>query len=338
MKANKIHNPIPQEDRVPFKHKVILGIGGINGNIVNNLFTGVLWLPVFNIGFGINAATLGVVVMVFKAWDAFLNPFVGNLSDNTRTKWGRRRPFIIVGSVLTGCFLPLVWWIPETMPIPWVITLLVVIGLLLYTAFTLWVIPFEALIMEMTPNYDERTNIMSYLSFFGKIMSLLGGWVLAFVTSDIFADANGEANIIAGARFVSIFFGAIIILLGILPGLFVKERNYEKRTSKQASQPFIQSVKDTTSIVPLWFLIGMIFFNMIGIVSISGLGYYMNIYFVNQGEIAEASWIEGWRNTAMFAVGLMSIPFWRWVSGRWDKRVAMYLISSMTIFGHCLNY
>jgi len=48
----------------------------------------------------------------------------------------------------------------------------------------------------------------------------------------------------------------------------------------------------------------MIFLNIIGIVSISGLGYYINIYFVNSGDIGNASWIEDWRNTAMFAVTL----------------------------------
>lgn len=338
MASSSKKHPIPDNEKVSVRDKMILGAGGFNAFIVNNLFTGVLWLPVFNIGFGINAAVLGVVAMIFKAWDAFLNPFVGNLSDNTRTRWGRRRPYIVGAAIATAIIFPLIWWIPTDLPSIWIVGILIVFGLMLFTAYTCWIIPYEALTMEMTPNYDERTNIMSYITFFSKIIALLGGWTLAFVSSDLFATPDGEPDIIAGARVAGIFFAAVFLTAGILPGLFIKEKNYEALTSKQDSEPFLQSMKETASVGPLWFLIAMIFLNLIGIVSISGLGYYMNIYFVNSGDIGEASWIEGWRNTAMFAVGLASIPFWRWVANRWDKRVAMYFILSLTIFGHVLNY
>jgi GPH family glycoside/pentoside/hexuronide:cation symporter len=329
---------VPPDERVPVRDKLILGGSGLNSFIVNNIVTGVLWMPVFNIGFGINAAVLGIVAMIFKAWDAFLNPFVGNLSDNTRTRWGRRRPYIVAGGIATAVLLPLVWWMPEDLGTNWMVAGLIIFGLLLYSAYTVWNIPFEALTMELTPNYDERTNIMAYIAFFGKVIGLLGGWTLAFVTSSLFAGPDGEPDIIAGVRVASIIFAVVFLVAGVAPGIFIKERNYEKLIVSQDREPFLQSMRETASIGPLWFLIGMIFMNLLGIVSISGLGYYINIYFVNAGDIAGASWIEGWRNTAMFAVGILSIPFWRWFSQLFDKKVAMYFILSMTICGHLLNY
>lgn len=331
-------HPIPADERVALRDKLILGGAGLNSYIVNNLFTGVLWMPVFNIGFGVNAGLLGVVAMIFKAWDAFLNPFVGNWSDNARTRWGRRRPFIVVGAFATASLLPVIWWIPRDLSQNAIVGALIVFGLLLYTAYTVWIIPYEALTMEMTPNYDERTNIMAYIAFFGDIIALLGGWTLAFVTSDLFADANGEPDIISGARVAGIAFAVVFLIAGTLPGIFIKEKKYDAQAKTQKTEPFVKSLKDTARVKPLWWLIGMIFLNLIGIVSISGLGYYINIYFVNAGDIVGASWIEGWRNTAMFAASILSIPLWRWVSNRWDKKVAMYVILSLTIVGHLLNY
>ena len=115
-----------------------MGAASVNGYIVNNITTGMLWMPIFNIGFGINAAVLGVIAMVFKAWDAVLNPYVGNFSDNLRTRWGRRRPLIVIGAISTALVLPSVWWIPESFSQTTVIIFLVIYGLLLFTAYTIW--------------------------------------------------------------------------------------------------------------------------------------------------------------------------------------------------------
>lgn len=332
-------NPVPQAERVPVRDKIIVGAGAANTYLVNNLTTGMLWLPIFNIGFGINAAVLGIIAMVFKAWDAFLNPFVGNLSDNTRTRWGRRRPYIAVASVVTACLLPAVWWMDQDWEQWQMVTYLTAFGLLLFTAYTFWIIPLEGLQMEMSPNYDERTSITSYSAFFAKLVAAAGGWTMAVISSDFFADpTTGEPDLVAGVRAISIGFGLAFLAIGILPGLFVKERLYKNLATGQASEGFIQSIKETARLRPLWILIAIIFTNLLGIVSISGLGYYINIYFVNAGDIKGASWIEGYRHTATFLTGILSIPFWKWFSQKYDKKITLYVVLSMTMVGHLLNY
>ena len=94
--------------RVPMRTKLLWGAGGAADNIVyNGLAT--LVLPIFNVGLGIDAVKLGFAMGIPRFLDAITDPLIGNISDNTRSRWGRRRPYIFVGIILTGILLALLF-------------------------------------------------------------------------------------------------------------------------------------------------------------------------------------------------------------------------------------
>src|SRR5471030_3270248 len=121
--------PIATDDRIPFLQKIMFSAGGTMDYVATGLSTSVLWMPYFNIGLGINPALLGLVLMILRGWDAFVDPVMGNLSDNTRTRWGRRRPFMVVGAVLTAAIFPFIWRVPSGFGTTGQIVYLVVIGM-----------------------------------------------------------------------------------------------------------------------------------------------------------------------------------------------------------------
>jgi len=312
---------IPTSDRIPFGQKIAFSLGGKMDYVATGLTVNVLWMPYFNIGLGINPAMLGLVLMLLRGWDAISDPLMGNISDNARTRWGRRRPFMFVGAILTAIVYPLLWRPPENWGQTATFFYLLGVGWIFFTCFTSWSMPYYGLQLELTPNYDERTRLTAWMAFFSKIVTLGGGWVMAIVTGPWFTnDTTGEADIVAGMKACSWYIAIIIVVFGLMPALFVKERIYETEAKNQSRDPFFQSIRETFRCRPLWCLIGASFFLVLGTAAISSLGQYVNIYLVNGGRLGEASVVEGWKYTAMVVCGIAMIPVWTWLSRLIDKK------------------
>nr|WP_246455882.1 MFS transporter [Ruficoccus amylovorans] len=199
--------------------------------------------------------------------------------------------------------------------------------------------PYYGLQLELTPNYDERTRLTAWMSLFYKLVTLAGGWVMAIVSGPWFANPEtGEADVVKGVRVCSWFLAALMLILGMMPALFVKERYYEKEASSQAKDPFWQSIKETFHCKPLWFLIGSSFFLSLGNSSVASLGQYVNIYLINDGDIARASFIDGWRYTTIVVVGISAIPLLTWLSEKFDKKTLVMAVLLVTMSGQLAYY
>jgi GPH family glycoside/pentoside/hexuronide:cation symporter len=317
---------------------LIYGLGGQMDPILTGVAMGSLLLPIFNLGFGLSPTTIGIVLMGFRFWDALIDPLMGNISDNTRTRWGRRRPYIVCGAFSVAILLPFLWRVDPSLGEFGKALHLLIFGLLIYTAYTVWAMPYQSLGMELTRNYDERTRLSAWSSAIGIPIGLIGAWNFAFISGPWFAGADGKPDLVNGVQTASLIHAALILCIGMLPGLFIKEHNYKLETSRQAKEPFWSSMKTTLRTGPLWTLAGVVFFNLLGLASIGALGQYINIYFVNKGAIGDASMIEGWKATAMTLTSLASIPFWTWFCERTDKKFALRLVLIGTFVGHGLNY
>jgi GPH family glycoside/pentoside/hexuronide:cation symporter len=333
------HKNAPFSERVKTSEAVAFSLGTLLDALSVSLVTGTLWMPFFNIGLGFNAASLSVILVIFRIWDAMTDPIVGNLSDNTRTRWGRRRPYIFGGAIATALFSVMFWFVPEGLDETKYLAALTLMGMLFFTAFAFWAMPYYSLQMEMTPNYDERTRLNAWVAAVGKISLLIGGGVLWLVGSNLFADpATGRADIVKGVRFVTPFLIVPTILAGIAPALFVRERYYESEAKFQKKEALWTSISETVSCKPLWFLIGITFFQMLGGMVIDGLGFYINAYKVSGGNISEAAHIEFLKKLVMVISGLCLIPFWTWLAEIWDKKTVAALLLLSGIFGIFISF
>lgn len=327
----------PEKDRVPVGEKAAYGIG-------NSVEALTVWLPlsvitpVFNIGLGMSPALIGIVLGIWRIWDAIADPIMGNISDNTRTRWGRRRPFIVVGAIATGLIFPIMWWAPIGSSDTFLFCWLMFSGFLLFSAFTVWAMPYYSLQLEMTPDYNERTNVSAYRSFFGSIFNLVGGWLLAIASMDVFADASGEPDLVNGMRFVCFIMAALIITIGVLPGIFVKERYYDAEAARQEPQKLLPSLKRTLSTRPFLILVLIAVTQILGMGLVGTLGFYLNLYYVCEGDLALAAKFQGVINTALFLPSLLAIPFCVWFSAKYGKRKLLYLITAMSISGFLATY
>lgn len=266
-------------DKVPFWEKFFYGAGSGSFQLASEGVKG-LGYPIYNITLGLNPALVGLVLMISRIVDAFTDPLIGKLSDDTRTRWGRRRPFIFVGSFLAAGSFILIWFVPEgwageTAPL---FTFYLITMLVFFFCATIQVVPYHTLGLEMTADYNERTVVTGYKMMFGFAFTLLLPWVFRFAQSDAF-----EGNTMAGMRYWSFILAGVILIGGILPALFVKERYYHI-AKNQAKTSFWKGVNLTFQNRAFLLLTAIILTVGIGFGTVNALGPYIIYYHIYDGD------------------------------------------------------
>ncbi len=134
---------------------------------------GTFLLLFYNQVVGLPSATVGLVIMMALLIDAFVDPAVGFFSDRTRTRWGRRHPWMYASALPIMVGWLLLWNPPSIMSEPQTLVWLFAMAVLVRTAVSCYEVPSVALTPELTSGYDERTRIMAYRYLFGWVGGLL---------------------------------------------------------------------------------------------------------------------------------------------------------------------
>jgi glycoside/pentoside/hexuronide:cation symporter, GPH family len=309
----KDKNQIPN-DKISIGQFAAYGAGGIIPIALFNSAGNLVQL-MGNISLGIGAFWLGLILIVPRLWDALSDPFIGHLSDNTRSKWGRRRPYLLLGGILTAVFFVILWWIPKGETVEqWFPTeegykifqlIYILITLLLFfTAVNLFEIPHGALGMEMTNDYHDRTRLFSAKSFVGNLFAMGTAGLFWLANLEFFKGIGGTE--VDGMRYVSLMVAAILIPLSFWWFLKLKEPKFHK-TKKQEKTDFWKDMKLVVTNRNFVWLTLTVFTLAMGFNFVSVLGSYIPIYYVFGGNKlagSEILFINGiiWAVTGMLAV------------------------------------
>ncbi|MBT8086512.1 MAG: MFS transporter, partial [Gammaproteobacteria bacterium] len=210
------HRVTAPADRIPFTHKVIYGLGAF----VNNTLADAIgrMMIVLNLGLGMSPALVGLLGALPRLTDAFTDPLVGYASDNTRSRWGRRRPYIFVGAISVAIIFTMLWQLPPGKSEGWYFWYFLAGSLIFFLAYTVYATPWVALGYELTPDYHERTRLMGVQNFFGNIAYMISPYFLAIMYLPMFGD------VVTGAGYLAMVIAVVVIGLGILPAIFLRER------------------------------------------------------------------------------------------------------------------
>ena len=153
-----------QRDKVPASQKICYGFGGLSDFIQNTIQA--LAIPIFAVGMGLDPLILGFVLALTKIVSAVADPLVGVLSDRTQSRWGRRKPFLILSAVVAAVLLPFVFRVRdggENVQFGYIAAVLS----FYFLTHSFFAVPYMALGFELTDDYDERTNIFAWKSYIG---------------------------------------------------------------------------------------------------------------------------------------------------------------------------
>jgi len=178
-----------QEDRVPIAQKIAYGLGTANEMWGSWLYPSIVW-PVFNIFLKVSPALVSTALMCNRLADVFADPFFGWWSDNTRSRFGRRRPFILIGSILAGLLLPALMLVQtgwSEKAYFWYMTFSSAFYICVVASFS---IAWNSLGNELTPDYNERTSVFSIRNMIQKIAEIGSFAAAAFCTATVWIGAD----------------------------------------------------------------------------------------------------------------------------------------------------
>lgn len=329
-------------DRVPLTEKMVLGIGSLS-SFFGYVAVNSLAYPVYNMILGVSPALISVALMIPRLWDAFTDPVMGRISDNCHSRFGRRKPFIVIGALLMGLTFGIIWMVPENWSEGFKIAFFISTQILFFTFFTVFYVPYTALTYEMTPDYNERTRVMAYNAFFHKLGEFVYQWMipLAAVFSVMFfaTQLTGDQKVnISGIRIVAWLVGLVFLAgFGLLPGLFVRER-FRKKTEHQEKVKLFLSAKEAFSNLAFLILVSIIVLNTLSGVLAMGIDHYVLIYYMGDGDIALGSVWKALLSSGYAVVGFISIPVISYLASKLGKKGSLYFVYTLMVIGGIMKW
>jgi len=292
--------------RLPRRIKLIYGSADLGFSLLSTIlgaYFAIFLTDVVGVSPGIAAAA----IFVGRSWDYINDPIFGHLTDRTRTRWGRRRPYLLIGPIPFALSFLMLWWIP-----PWHSSLgLAVYYALAYVVFdaaaTMIYMPYFALTPELASDYDERTSLTTYRSFFSILGSLLA-FTLPLMIVGAFTPENAPHMLSMAA-----LFGLISIVPFFLLFFVARERPEYMQQERPGLRQSLRAARNNRP-----FVVGMLIFLLTWVsVEIVQATLLFFIKYVAQRE-AQSDVLMA----AIFVTAIAALPLWQWVSGRWSKRQA----------------
>jgi GPH family glycoside/pentoside/hexuronide:cation symporter len=308
--------------RLPLWLKLLYGSGdwGISSvSMMRSIFYAIYLTDV--VGLEPRLASFGALIGI--VWDAVNDPIVGILSDRLKTRWGRRRPFLLWFAIPFGMSFVILWSAPHWDSQAALLTYVTLSFMLADTMQTLVSVPFLSLTPELTPDYDERTTLTSFRSFF-QLVGALSVAIAAPMIVDLVIESGGTQQ--QGFMLVGAIFGSIGAIPLFLIGVFVRERS---TSEQQESMPFRETLNAAWQNVPFRFSVGMHMLNWSAVDMVAVTFPYFLLYWVAQGNLLAKINILGIDlayESAFFgilmSICILCIPFWLWVARKRNKREA----------------
>jgi GPH family glycoside/pentoside/hexuronide:cation symporter len=200
---------------VSIGRKVAYGFGSVAFGVKSNGFD-YFFLIFYSQVMGVSAYLVSLALMIALIVDALSDPLIGYFSDNTRSRWGRRHPFMYAAAIPASVAYYFVWNPPTGLEGDALFPYIVTVAVLVRTLITVYEIPSSSLVAEMSDDYDERTSMLSYRYFFGWTGgTLMGAFATIFILVPTATISNGMFNVEGhgqvGAIAATVIFLAIMI-------------------------------------------------------------------------------------------------------------------------------
>lgn len=295
--------------------KALYGAGDIMGTLAFTVTA--LFLPYFFTDvLGLPSVLAGLVIFIGNFWDALTDPFAGYISDRTKSKLGRRRPYFLYMALPIGLTFVLIFAVPAGMATAPTFILSTLAYLAFMTATTFYLVPYLAFGMEIEKSYDGRTSITAWRMLFSIGFGLVGAVVPKIIWESTAVPSKGFI-------LMAVILAVPVTISTIFPFFSSREPKTEAVHDSNFFKDFKKALKSRSFIKGVVIYIAT--WTGIGVVQTLLIYYFKYVLCIpDRFEIVIG---------VLFGVTIIALPLWVYLSGRFDKRKAYVLGAAVFIAG-----
>ena len=324
---------------VPFSQKVAFGLG----MLANQMFPAALsiFMVVLVEGLGFPPYLWGILYFLPRLFDSLTDPIMGFISDNTRSKWGRRRHYVFIGAIILGISYIFMWQLHHENGLSYNFIYFLVWSLIFYLGMTIFGVPYVAMGYEMSNDFHERTNIMAVAQWIGQ-----WAWVIAPWFWVILYDPTWFENAAAGCRELSIYVGVACMVLAMIPALFITSESTLEDTSltpltmrniKNNLRDVLVGFKEAFNNVPFRKLCIATFLVFNSFNTIAAFSFFIIVYYLFDGDAGAAGYWPALHGClGALATTFLVIPTITRVSKIIGKKQTFLISQGISLIGYIL--
>lgn len=324
--------------KVPFGDKVAFGVG----MLANQMFPAVLgiFMVVLVQDLGFPGWMWGTIYFFPRIFDAFTDPVMGYISDNTKSKWGRRRQYVFFGSLLMGIAFMVMWQLYRTNGVEYNFVFFMVWSFIFYLGLTLFGVPYVAMGYEMSNDFHERTSIMAVAQWIGQWAWVIAPWFWVIMyDKSLFESAD------VATRTLAVWVGLVLTLCAMVPAIFLRSKstlheNYAPLSLKTIGgslKKILLGFKEAFVIKPFRQLCIATFLVFNAFNTVASFSFFIIVYQLFNGNAGAAGvWPTLFGSLGALGTTFLVIPIVTRISRLLGKKKAFITSQGISIIGYIM--
>jgi GPH family glycoside/pentoside/hexuronide:cation symporter len=325
-------------NKVPFSQKVAFGIG----MLANQMFPAALgiFMVVLVQDLGFPGWMWGVIYFFPRIFDAITDPIMGFISDNTKSKWGRRRQYVFLGAIIMGASFIIMWQLFRVNGLDYNFTYFILWSFVFYLGLTIFSVPYVAMGYEMSNDFHERTSIMAVAQWIGQWAWVIAPWFWVIMYDNSLFESADVAT-----RTLAVWVGITCMLFAIVPAIFIKSKstlneNYSPLSFKTIGgslkeiwSGFVAAfgLKAFRQLCIATFLVYNAFY------TIAAFSFFIIVYHLFDGDAGAAGiWPTLFGCLGALGTTFLVIPIVTRMSRKMGKKKAFMIAQSISIVGYIM--
>ena len=333
------NNNTTSNEVVPMGEKIAFGLG----MLANQMFPAALgiFMVVLVENLGMPSWMWGILFFVPRIFDAFFDPIMGFISDNTKSVWGRRRQYVFFGALVMGISFIIMWQLFRENGVNYNFIFFLIFSTVFYFGLSIFSVPYVAMGYEMSEDFHERTQIMAISQWIGQ-----WAWVIAPWFWVVMYDPKWFPNADTATRTLAFWVGISCMILAMMPAIFIKSKStkYDHtlkpltfKTIGGSLKEILISFKEAFSNKPFRKLCIATFLIFNAFNTVAGFTFFIVVYYLFSGNAAAAGiWPTLFGCIGALSTTFMVIPTVAWISKKMEKKKAFLICQGISIFGYIL--
>lgn len=324
--------------KVPMTQKIAFGVG----MLANQMFPAAIsiFIVVLVQDLGFPGWMWGVVSLAPRIFDSLTDPIMGFISDNTKSKWGRRRQYVFLGAITMGISFVIMWQLFRDSSIDYNFAYFLFWSIVFYLGLTIFSVPYVAMGYEMSDDFHERTSIMAIAQWIGQWAWVIAPWFWVIMYDTAWFETADIA-----VRELAIWVGLACAICAMVPAIFIKgkstlEEDYSPMTMKNIGGSLIKiwdSFGEAFTSAPFRKLCFATFLIFNAFNTVAAFTFFIIVYYLFNGNASAAGiWPTLFGSVGALCTTFLVIPIVAKMSKAMGKKKAFLISQSISVLGYVM--